>query len=343
MIMILVNSPGNRTSFAMLDHSAWNGCTLADLVFPFFIFIVGISSVLTLAKYQAQGLARNFLFQKIVKRTIFLFFIGLLLNAIPSHLVDWSNLRILGVLQRIAICYFFASVLYLTTNIRKQAVLIVLLLISYWLAMTYGVNQLTMEANLAAYVDRLFISPSHLYTSTFDPEGLLSTIPAIATALLGNLVGVWLLSGNSPLQKLRGMILAGLILATTGWLWSLVFPINKALWTSSYVLWTGGLAILTFALCYWLIEIKDWKKWARPFEIFGASALTAYFLHVLFLKIQAKILIPISEDTAINLRMFITQTLFPLSDLKIASFLYALSYTFFWFLILIVIYRRKTI
>ncbi len=348
ILMILVNSPGNRSSFALLEHSMWNGCTLADLVFPFFVFIVGVSSVLTLAKQRAKGLSLTFLSGKIIKRTIFLFFIGLLLNAISLH-VDWSTLRVLGVLQRIAICYFFTSILYLTTRLRTQAIIILLLLIGYWLAMTlipvpgYGTHQLTNDGNLAAYVDRLFISSGHLYGHTYDPEGLFSTLPAIATALLGNLLGAWLLSVDRPSKKLIVMVLAGVVMTLTGWFWGFVFPINKTLWTSPYVLWTGGLAILTFALCYWLIEIKQRKRWSRPFEIFGLSALTAYVLHVLFLKIQAMILIPMSAETTVNLRLFITQTLFPLSNLKIASLLYAISYTLFWFVVLVLIYRKKTI
>lgn len=346
MIMIIVNSPGNRSSFAILEHSLWNGCTLADLVFPFFVFIVGVSSVLTLAKQRAKGFSLTFLSGKIIKRTLLLFFIGVLLNAISLH-VDWSTLRVLGVLQRIAMCYFFTSLLYLTTRLRTQAIIMVLLLITYWLAMTlipvpgYGAHQLSVDGNLSAYVDRLFISSSHLYGHTYDPEGLLSTLPAIATALLGNLLGAWLLSAHTPSKKLIVMVLAGTIITLTGWCWGFVFPINKTLWTSTYVLWTGGIAILLFALCYWLIDIKQWKGWSRPFEIFGLSALTAYFLHVLFLKIQAMILIPISKETTVNLRLFITQTLFPLSDLKIASLLYALSYTLFWFMILVLIYRKK--
>ncbi|MGC1182822.1 acyltransferase family protein [Legionella sp.] len=345
-LMILVNSPGNRTSFAILGHSVWNGCTLADLVFPFFIFIVGVSSVLTLAKQRAQGFSVSFLLIKIIKRTIFLFSLGLLLNAASLH-NEWSTLRFLGVLQRIAICYFFTSLLYLTTRFQTQAIILSILLIGYWLAMTllpvpgYGSHQFTMDGNLAAYIDRLLISPRHLYTNTFDPEGLLSTLPAIATALLGNLLGAWLLSSNSSLKKLTGMIFIGVAAAITGWFWGSIFPINKALWTSSYVLWTGGLAILTFALCYWFIEIKHWQKWSRPFEIFGVSALAAYVLHVMFLKIQAMILIPTSDDTMVNLRLFITQTLFPISELKVASLLYALSYTFFWFLIITLIYQKK--
>lgn len=338
VIMIIVNSPGNRTSFTMLDHAAWNGCTLADLVFPFFIFIVGISSVLTLAKQRASGHTVSVLLAKIIKRTIIIFLIGLLLNAISMH-VSWPTLRILGVLQRIALCYFFASLLYLTTSIRTQVITVVVLLVAYWLMMT--LMPLTMDDNFAAYVDRLLIPASHLYTPSFDPEGLLSTLPSIATALLGNLLGAWLLSNNSASKKLAGMIVAGVIALIAGGMWSFIFPINKALWSSSYVLWTAGIAALTYALCYWLIEIKQLKRWSKPFEIFGVSAMLAYILHVLFLKIQAMIIIPISGESSINLRLFITKQLFPLADLKLASLLYALSYTLLWFMIIALIYYKK--
>jgi predicted acyltransferase len=348
ILMILVNSPGNRTSYNLLEHSVWHGCTLADLVFPFFIFIVGVSSALTLSKQRAQGLSFNFLLWKITKRTLFLFFLGLLLNAISLH-VDWSTFRFMGVLQRIAICYFFTSLLYLTTRLQTQAILIGVLLIGYWLAMSLlpvsGISgasfDLSMDGNLATYIDRLFITPAHLYTSGFDPEGLFSTLPAIATALLGNLLGAYLLLTISPAAKLKGMVLAGSLLALIGWIWGFYFPINKALWTSSYVLWTGGLAILSFALCYWLIEIRQWKTWSKPFEIFGVTALLAYVLHVLFLKIQAMILVPLADGRTVNLRLFITQTVFPLSDLKLASLLYAISYTLFWFMIIFFIYCKK--
>ena len=342
MLMIIVNSPGNNTAFAFLEHSKWNGCTLADLVFPFFVFIVGVSSVLTLAKQRAQGIDLDILFKKIFQRTVYLFLFGLLLNAISLHF-SWSTLRILGVLQRIAICYFFSSLLYLTTSLRTQGLIVGALLLIYWLMMTAfpELYPLTMAGNVAGYVDRVVITPAHMYTSTFDPEGIFSTLPAIATAILGNLFGAWLLGCTTPVKKLTVMITAGFSMAMLGWLWGIIFPINKALWTSSYVLWTAGIALLVFALLYWLIEIKCWKKWSKPFEIFGVSALAAYVLHVLFLKIQAMIRFSVADDITINLRVYITQHLFPFSNLKIASLLYAISYTLFWFLIVLLIYIKK--
>lgn len=322
VLMIIVNSPGNHTSFAVLQHSSWNGCTLADLVFPFFLWVVGVSSVLAFSNQKAQGFFSSFLIHKILKRTIFLFVIGLLLNAISLH-VDWPTIRILGVLQRIAICYFVAAWLYLTTSIRTQALLIVILLVGYWFLIILG------SENFIFYMDRLILTPPHLYNATFDPEGLLSTLPAIATTLLGSLTGAFLLS-HYP--KLKGMILGGLVMIVIGGLWSFVFPINKTLWTSSYVLWTAGWALLTFSFCYWMIEIKQWKKWVKPLELFGLNALAAYILHVLFLKIQAMITIAVSENVTINLKFFITQTLFFSFEPRWASLLYACSYAFLWFL-----------
>lgn len=346
-LMILVNSPGNSTSYTLLDHSPWNGCTLADLVFPFFIFMVGVSSVFSLLKARERDhLSLNELLSKVLKRSLIIFLIGLFLNAFPYHF-DFASLRFFGVLQRIAICYFFASLLFLTTRLETQAVIMGILLIGYWLIMTlsnvpdYGVNHLTEEGNLAAYLDSRLFSPAHLYGKFYDPEGFLSTFPALATALLGNLTGAWLLSSYSAINKLKGMIVAGLFALLAGWFWSLWFPINKALWTSSYVFCTGGFALLSLAFCYGLIEIKAWKSWSKPFEIFGVNALTAYVLHVFFLKIQAMILVRGPNGQFENLKLFLTGYLFSSASMQNASLLYALSYTLFWLLIMTLLYHRK--
>jgi len=342
MLMIIVNSPGNHTAYRWLEHSDWNGCTLADLVFPFFIYVVGISLAFTLSKAQDKGLRFPQLFPAICKRALYLFAIGLLLNAFPHHF-DFTSLRFYGVLQRIAICYLVASWLFLRTSVRTQALIVLALLAGYYLLMTavpvpgYGINQLTPTGNWAAFLDRMMFSSSHLYGKVFDPEGFLSTLPAIATALLGNLTGVWLMSANSPQKKLLGMVSGGLVALLTGWLWALWFPINKALWTSSYVLWTGGFALLMLTICYWLIEIKAWKSWARPFTIFGLNAMLAYILHVLFLKIQAMISLPQANGTPGNARLYITEHLFGWASLPNSSLLYALAYTLLWLVMLLLL------
>ena len=345
-LMIIVNSPGNQTSYQWVEHSIWNGCTLADLVFPFFIFIVGVSTAFTLSKARERKLTFQQLIPHILQRTVILFAIGLLLNAFPSHF-DFSTIRVFGVLQRIAICYFFASFLFLTTRISTQAIIMLALIIGYWLIMTslavpgYGVHNLTPQGNMAAYLDRIIFTPTHLYGKVFDPEGLLSTLPAIATALLGNLTGAWLLSTYSRKQKLTGLSLAGFFALLTGWLWGLWFPINKALWTSSYVLWTGGFALIILAWCYWLIDMKSCKKWSKPFEIFGINAMLAYVLHVLFLKIQAMIHLPRPDGTSGNLRLFITDHVFSWTSLEKASLLYACSYTLLWLLMIHLFVMKK--
>ncbi len=344
-LMIIVNSPGNQTSYSLLDHSAWNGCTLADIVFPFFIFIVGVSCAFTLTKARARNSPFQQLFIKILNRSLILFLIGLFLNAFPHHF-DLATIRVYGVLQRIAICYFVAAMLVLTTRVSTQALITMGLMIGYWLIMTYmpvpgyGLHQLTPEGNFAAYVDRAIFSSHHLYGKTFDPEGLLSTIPAIATALIGCLTGAWLLSTYSYLQKAAGMVIVGIFAMIMGELWGQWFPINKSLWTSSYVAWAGGLALLVLALCYWLIEMKKLVKWSKPLEVFGMNAMLAFFLHVLFLKIQATIPMPLADGSSGNLRLYITEHLFGWASLQNASLLYACSYAILWLLIIIV-YSKK--
>lgn len=333
-LMILVNSPGNQTPYPWLDHAEWNGSTFADFVFPFFIFIVGVSLAFTLTKARSKHLTFRKLFPKILKRAVILFLIGLLLNAFPRHF-DFETIRIFGVLQRIAICYFVAALLFLTTSISTQAIIMLGIMVGYWIIMTMlpGPYDLTPEGNVAAYLDRWIFSSAHLYGKVFDPEGLLSTLPSIATTLLGNLTGAWLLSTRSHNKKVVGMSIAGFLALLAGWVWGLSFPINKALWTSSYVLWTGGFALLLLACCYWLIELKNIKQWSRPFEIFGISAMLAYVLHVLFLKIQAMISIPRPDGSPGNLRLYITDHLFSWASMQNAALLYACCYTMLWLLV----------
>lgn len=334
-LMILVNSPGNEKPYVWLDHSEWNGSTLADFVFPFFIFIVGVSLAFTLTKARSKNITFKQLFPKIVKRSVILFLIGLLLNAFPYHF-DFETIRVFGVLQRIAICYFIAALLFLTTTISTQAMIMMGLMIGYWLLMVMfpGGYDLTPEGNFAAYLDRQLFSSAHLYGKVFDPEGLLSTLPSIATTLLGNLTGAWLLSTHTHQIKLVGMTVTGFLALLAGWVWGFWFPINKALWTSSYVLWTGGFALLFLASCYWLIEVKALKKWARPFEIFGINAMLAYVLHVFFLKIQAAIHIPRRDSTQGNLRLYLTDHLFNWFSPQNAALLYACAYTILWLLVI---------
>ncbi|MFA5974611.1 MAG: DUF5009 domain-containing protein [Elusimicrobiota bacterium] len=342
--MVLVNSPGNETAYAPLDHSAWNGCTPTDLVFPFFIFIVGLSLVYSFSSRLAQGKSRSELLAQVLRRTVILFALGLLMNGFPHY--NLSLIRIPGVLQRIALCYFFASLAFLYTSTVFEIVGIVAALTGYWWMMThvgvpgFGAGNLTPEGNLAACVDRMLLG-KHLYRPVYDPEGILSTIPAVATALLGNLAGRWLRSVGAQAHKITGLLEAGGVLLLIGWKWDRIFPINKALWTSSYVCWTAGWALLLLAFCYWALEMKGWRRWSRPFEVFGVNAIAVYVLHIFFLKLQNLWHIPQLDGSPGNLRIFISEHLFGWMSRLDPSAAYAASYTLLWMAFAWVLWRKK--
>jgi predicted acyltransferase len=280
--MVLVNNPGSwEHIYWPLEHAAWSGWTPTDLVFPFFLFIVGVSITLALGKRVELGGSNRDVYLKIIKRTLIIFAIGLFLNGFPYF--SLAELRIPGVLQRIAVCYFFASIIFLNTKIRTQIAIVVALLLGYWLLLKfvpapgYAAGDLTKEGSLPSYVDRVVFG-NHVWAQAkvYDPEGLLSTLPAIATTLIGVLTGHWLRTEKTRYEKAAGMFVAGAICVAIGWAWNAFFPINKALWTSSYVLFTGGMALQFLAFCYWLIDIKGYRRWARPFEVFGLNAIALY-------------------------------------------------------------------
>ena len=343
--MILVNSPGNDSAYGPLEHAKWNGMTPTDLVFPFFVFIVGVSLVFSLRSRLEQGVSRTELLGQVFKRSLIIFGLGLLLNGFPLY--NLSTIRILGVLQRIGLCYFFASVIFLWGTLSTQILALVAILLGYWGFMTlfpvpgYGADILTMEGNLASFIDRALLA-RHLYRPIYDPEGILSTFPAVATALCGTLTGMWLRFSSAQVRKVTGMLQAGLVCLLAGWKWGYFFPINKALWTSSYVLVTAGWALVLFSLCYWLIEIRGWRRWSKPLEVFGVNALAAYVLHVFFLKVQNRISMPRLDGSAGNLRFFITDHLFGtwLNPMN-ASLAYAVGYVLLWLLLFWNFYRRK--
>jgi predicted acyltransferase len=345
-LMIIVNTPGNEGSYVQLDHSAWNGCTLTDLVFPFFLFISGVSIVFSLSKRLAQGRTAG-LAAQIFKRAVIIYALGMVLNAIPNY--HPSTIRILGVLQRIAICYFFGSLLFIKTSLKTQIGIAVAALAGYWLAMTYipvpgfGAGVLTKDGSLAAWLDRLVLGHHTYRQGVYDPEGILSTVPALVTTLLGMFAGRWLRSSKTPEEKVSGLLAAGTTSAGLGWLWGLAFPINKALWTSSYVLFTAGLALWLLTVCYWLIEIKGIKAWGRPFEIFGINAITAYMLPIFLLKFMVLYTLPVAGAAGPQqLRIILCDHIFGswLSP-NGASAAFAFSYMFLWMAAFWPLYRRK--
>ncbi len=341
--MVLVNNPGSWDAvYPPLQHASWDGWTPTDLVFPFFVFIVGVAIPLAFQKRVASGGSLHDLYLKILRRSALIFVIGLVLNAIPYQWMTPSELRIPGVLQRIALCYLFASIIYLKTGLRAQAIISVVLLLFYWIVMKtipapgFAPGDLSMEGSLASWVDRTLL-PGHIYKPLYDPEGILSTIPAISTCLAGVLTGRWLQTDREPLDKAAGMFGAGLLCIVTGWFWDMAFPINKALWTSSYVVFTAGMALQTLAFCYWLIDIKRRQKWTKPFIIFGVNALALYALSGVFADLLS--VIPAGGG---NLKEWIYRSIFAswLSPIN-ASLAYALCYVLLWLGVMTILYRRR--
>ncbi len=346
--MVLVNNAGNWNAvYPPLLHAQWHGWTPTDLIFPFFVFIVGVAIPLAFEKRKAAGGNQRDLDLKIFRRTALIFLLGLMLNAFPFTWEKLTSLRIPGVLQRIALCYFFAALIFLKARVKTQVVIAAALLVVYWLAMKliaapgYEAGDLTMEGSLASWVDRTLLA-GHTYKPQYDPEGLLSTVPAISTALFGVLAGQWLMTRREALDKIAGLFAAGALCVIAGFVWDWAFPINKALWTSSYVMFTGGLALQLLALCCWAIDLKGYRRWAQPLVVFGVNALALYVLSSLMAK--ALLAIPASQldGSAGDLKTFIYERAFAtwLSPIN-ASLAFALGYVLVWWLLMLILYRRK--
>jgi predicted acyltransferase len=281
--MVLVNNPGTWSHiYWPLEHAEWNGWTPTDLIFPFFLFIVGVAIPLAFGKRIDRGDARRALFLKVLYRSVIIFLLGEFLAGFPYF--NLATIRIPGVLQRIAVCYLFAGLIYLTTRPRTTAIIAVALLIIYHFLMTRGAapghytGDLSKEGSLASYIDRTVFGP-HVWKQgvVYDPEGLLSTMGALATTLFGVLTGYLIRAKDkTPIEKVALMFVTGFACIIVGWSWNPWFPINKSLWTSSYVFFTAGLALEFLALCYWLIDIKGYKAWTKPFVIFGVNAIVLF-------------------------------------------------------------------
>jgi predicted acyltransferase len=292
--MLLVNNPGTWSHvYDPLEHAKWHGWTPTDLIFPFFLFIVGVAMVFSFAAQEEKGVTRGEMMRRVAKRSAVLFALGLVLAAFPLYGVDLSTLRIPGVLQRIGVALLLASGVVLFTSPGVQAAVAAAILLGYWAMMRwvpvpgYGAGSLEPDANLAAYVDRVVLGTGHLWrqSKTWDPEGLLSTLPAVATVLLGAFAGRWIRSGRTPAEKTVWMLLAGNAALLLGLFWHEAFPINKNLWTSSYVVFTAGVALHFLAACYWLVDVKGWRRWAFPFVVFGLNAIAAFFLSGIFARV----------------------------------------------------------
>jgi predicted acyltransferase len=284
-LMILVNCRGEAGAlFSSLEHAVWHGWTFADTVFPSFLFIVGVSLAFSFAEREEDRASNKAFELRVVRRTVILFALGLLLNSFPS--LQLSNIRIPGVLQRVAVCYFFASMIVLKSGLRGRILWLITLLASYWMMMRFvpvpgiGAGVLEPGQNFAAWVDSLFLNGYmwSYYDGEWDPEGIVSTIPAIATTLFGVLTGQWLRSSTSERRKTAGMLCAGLLLLIAGQILSNWLPINKSIWTSTFTIFMAGLALVCQALFYWFIDVAGFSRWTKPFIILGLNPIALYVL-----------------------------------------------------------------
>jgi predicted acyltransferase len=376
--MLLVNDPGTWSAiYPPLRHADWHGWTPTDLIFPFFLFIVGITTQLSISGRRARGDDENAIRRQILRRGALIFLFGLLINGFPyftwgavpgnadpsflDRIVDrLETWRIMGVLQRIGIAYLVSALIATRATIRTQVIVTAALLIGYWLVMTvlpvpgaHGTPGALLlgrgETTLAGYVDRLVFDWSeyglgnHLWTGsrTWDPEGLLSTTGAIATALLGNLAGRWIAQPTPLIDRIAGMAAVGAIAMMVGLMWHWSFPINKSLWTGSYVVFTGGMACLALATIMWLVEVQNVRGWTKPFVIYGLNPMVAFVGSAVMARLIYSIIKVELNGQRVALQSAIYQTVFAswLAPQN-ASLAFALTFVAFWFGVLSLLYRR---
>ncbi len=347
--MILVNNPGNwSTIYWPLKHAEWNGCTPTDLIFPFFLFIVGVAIVCALSNLK-YTVPHNVIIYKILKRGLIIIGLGLFLNLFPFF--DFAHVRIPGVLQRIGLVYIVCAILFLKTTRHTQYFIFWFLLIGYYFLMTFvplpgiGKSNLDIETNLAAWVDRLVFTQNHTWkqTKTWDPEGLLSTIPAIANGIFGMIVGYIICKEQKDrLEILLRLIYHAITAIILGLCFNFFFPINKSLWSSSFVLFSSGLATICFSILYWLIDVKNYKIGVKFFLVFGLNAITVFFGSAVIAKLLN---IPwlIKNNETVGAKQWLYQTLFVpyINNPYLASLAGALTFVLIWYGILWLMSKRN--
>lgn len=345
--MILVNN-GGQYAYGPLKHSDWNGWTPTDLVFPTFLFVMGTSLVFSFESRLSRGASKKSLILHTLRRFVILFLLGLVVNGFPFfHL---ATLRIYGVLQRIAICFLVCSFLYLWDRGAKSKIaLAIVALVGYWALLRfvpvpgYGmpgrdIPFMDKQADIVAWLDR-HIFPGRLYVGVRDPEGLLSDIPAVATTLLGMLTGMWLRTKESIGRKCLGMAGAGVTCIVLGELWNPWFPINKNLWTSSYVLFAAGVSLLVFALCYWAADIRGWKTgWTYFWLVFGTNAISAYVLSELLASALSATKLSAKATLGGQIYTGLFQRVHPPG---VGALLYALAFVIVCWLVMWPLYRKR--
>jgi predicted acyltransferase len=363
--MILVNtaSIAEPNVYPPLLHAEWHGCTPTDLVFPFFLFIVGVAMSFSFSKYtdsklhgEKEKVFVSLPYWRIIRRAAILFVLGLLLNGFWNQGVwtfDFNSIRVMGVLQRISLTYLLASLVVFNIPRKGQWILAGVLLIGYWLAMMYvpvsgyGAGVLTRDGNLGAYIDRLIIPKAHLYKGDNynfmgDPEGLFSTIPAIVSVLAGYFAGQWIRSQKQINSKTSmDLVLFGLSCLVIGGIWDLAFPINKKLWTSSYVVFTTGWALLLLAFCYELIDVRRVRRWGKSFEIMGYNPIFLFTASVLLIKILVKTTVGTGENAPSTYYWIYRNLFVPWAGAYNGSLFLAIATVLLWLVVAYAMYRRR--
>jgi predicted acyltransferase len=378
--MLLVNDPGTwEAIYPPLEHAPWNGWTPTDLVFPFFLFIVGITTYLSLNARRARGDDDRAIRAQIIRRGALIFLFGLLINGFPYF--TWGNVagvvdpslgerivdrllhwRILGVLQRIGIAYTIAALLTLRTTVRQQIVILASLLFGYWIVMTVlpvpgegAIGAVLLDQptrTMAAWVDRAVLDWSrwglgnHLWASSvrWDPEGVLSTVPAVGSVMLGNLAGRWIAERRPLTERLAGLSAAAGLAMMAGLMWNWSFPINKSLWTSSYALFTAGVAALGLAIVMWIVDFNRVRRFTTPFVVYGVNPIVAFVGSAVMARCIYSIFKVTYDGERIPLQQGIYRALFEswLSPVN-ASLAFAIAFVAFWYGILLLLHRRGII
>lgn len=344
-LMIMVNTPGSWSYvYAPLLHSKWHGCTPTDLVFPFFLFIVGVSMWYSFKKF-GSGITKKGLL-KVLKRFLIIFLLGIFLNAFPKF--NFESLRVFGVLQRIGIAYAIAAILCMQFNYKQLLFIFSVILLGYWGLLYFGGagDVYGLATNVVGKVDLILFGEQHMYGGfgiPFDPEGLLSSIPSVATVLIGYFSGRLIEFSSSTIQAIKRLALYGVVVSIIGFGWSYVFPMNKPLWTSTYVLYTGGLAMLFLALLLWIIDVKGIQKWTRPFIHFGTNPLFIFVFSGIYVKtIIYLVKSTNSEGEVVTGYSYLYTNIFvPIAGNMNGSLLFAIIHIIFFWLLTYILYRKK--
>jgi predicted acyltransferase len=355
--MIMVNNNGGPGSWRFMNHATWNGLTPTDLVFPTFVFIVGVSVVFAFDARLARGAAPSKLARHTLQRAAILILFGIVVNSFPFF--ELPHMRFYGVLQRIAVCYLVVGLFYLwDQRVSTKVAALVACLAGYWFLVRWvpipgvglpgrDVPFMDMTQNLVSWIDR-HLFPYHLYLyapdhNVRDPEGLLSDLPAIGTALMGVLTALWLRSERSVSAKVAGLLGASAASIALGYLWSLEFPLNKNMWTSSFVLVASGYSLLLLGLCFWAVEIRGWRSgWTFPWLVFGSNAIAAYMISELLPGVLFHVSVPDGPGRHADLNRFLFEHIFAhVPDPHWAAFAYSVSFTTVCFLPVWILYRKK--